>query len=376
MSLNHLILPNVKKIGIIRANALGDFIVILPALKALKNTYPSAEIILFGAPWHQQFLSNGRTEIDKVWVVPGMEGIRSEEGKNEDAIDIQHFIEQVKEQQFDAILNFQGSGIAANRLLKQLGAGVTAGVTCKQAIDPDRYIEYYYYQNEVVRYLEVAALIGATGTLAEPSIAVLPQDKYEAGAFPLFAQRQPYVVLHPVAKDIRRMWPIENYAMLADELRKLSLEVVFTGTADDNDAVEYIMQSMQYDAHNFCGKLSLGGLSAFLQQARVVIGADTGPLHLARAVNAPTIVFYWAPNLINWGPLTRSIHRPLVSWKMECPHCGIIPNNPYPFEPRHTCQHEVSFVSDITVDQVMEEVYKIPQLLQPINEPQSVIGCN
>jgi ADP-heptose:LPS heptosyltransferase len=88
-----------------------------------------------------------------------------------------------------------------------------------------------------------------------------------------------------------------------------------------------------------------------------MISADTGPLHLARAVNTPTIGFYWAPNLINWGPVTRTIHRPLISWKMECPICGIVPNNPYPFEPKtDTCDHPVSFVRDITIEQVLEAV--------------------
>jgi ADP-heptose:LPS heptosyltransferase len=86
-----------------------------------------------------------------------------------------------------------------------------------------------------------------------------------------------------------------------------------------------------------------------------MISADTGPLHLARAVNTPTVGIYWAPNLINWGPVTRNIHRPVVSWNMACPYCGIVPNNPYPFEPQTAaCKHEVSFVRDITVDEVLE----------------------
>jgi hypothetical protein len=70
-------------------------------------------------------------------------------------------------------------------------------------------------------------------------------------------------------------------------------------------------------------------------------------------VQASTIGLYWAPNLINWAPLTRSIHHPVVSWNMQCPLCGVIPNNPYPFEPKNGCTHEVSFIKDISVEEVL-----------------------
>jgi ADP-heptose:LPS heptosyltransferase len=91
-----------------------------------------------------------------------------------------------------------------------------------------------------------------------------------------------------------------------------------------------------------------------------MISADTGPLHLARAVNTPTVGFYWAPNLINWGPLSRKIHRPMISWKMECPICGVVPNDPYPFEPKSSqCNHPVSFVRDITIEQVIQTVEEL-----------------
>jgi hypothetical protein len=39
---------------------------------------------------------------------------------------------------------------------------------------------------------------------------------------------------------------------------------------------------------------------------------------------------------------------------MACPFCGIIPNDPYPFEPQNGCKHEISFVRDVTVEAVME----------------------
>lgn len=66
-----------------------------------------------------------------------------------------------------------------------------------------------------------------------------------------------------------------------------------------------------------------------------------------------------APNLINWGPLDRAIHRPVVSWDLACPLCGVVPNDPYPFEPKDQCPHLVSFVRDISVQDILKRIYAL-----------------
>ncbi|HSU50452.1 MAG TPA: glycosyltransferase family 9 protein [Segetibacter sp.] len=350
-------LNNIQKIAILRANALGDFIVTLPAVNALRNAYPNAEIVLLGKPWHKQYLSKGRSPIDRVIVVPVKKGIRNEVGLTEDEAAIETFLGQMREEQFDVVLNFQGNGISANPFIKQFGAKLTVGLACKNAEKLDRFIDYYYYQNEAIRFLEVVKLIGATTTAIEPELNVLQEDEAEVANFKSAFENKAFVVLHPIAMDIRRMWPIKNYAKLADYLRQKDFEVVFTGASEDKQVIDSIINEMDESAINACGNFSLGGLTAVLSKAALMIAADTGPLHLARAVNTPTIGFYWAPNLINWGPITRTNHRPLISWKMECPICGIVPNDPYPFEPKSdTCDHAVSFVRDITIEQVIEAV--------------------
>jgi hypothetical protein len=53
----------------------------------------------------------------------------------------------------------------------------------------------------------------------------------------------------------------------------------------------------------------------------------------------------------------------MISWNMACPYCGVVPNDPYPFEPpTSNCKHEVSFVRDITVEQVMKATEEILSL--------------
>lgn len=58
-------MKNIKKIAILRANALGDFLVTLPAIEAIHKKYGDAEIVLLGSPWHKKFLIPGRSSVDR-----------------------------------------------------------------------------------------------------------------------------------------------------------------------------------------------------------------------------------------------------------------------------------------------------------------------
>jgi ADP-heptose:LPS heptosyltransferase len=352
---------NIKKIAILRANALGDFIVTLPAIEALRNTYPHAEIILLGKPWHKQFLEQEesglkRTPIDRVVILPIIKGIREEPSKKENKNEIKDFILEIQKENIDIALNFHGKGIAANPFINKINAKYTVGNICKEAEPLDKSLEYFYYQPEVIRYLEIARLVNAETTILEPYIQIFNKDKNEALSLLNSHQIKKYIVIHPSGTDIRRMWDTNKFAKLADELYHKGYDIVFTGSMSDEDYNTTIINKMNCSAYNIAGMLSLGGLAGLMSLSSLAISVDTGPLHLARAAGAKTIGLYWGPNLINWGPLSRINHRPIVSWNIPCPKCGVSPINPFPFEPKSpTCDHNCSFIDSITVDEVLNE---------------------
>ena len=346
---------NVKRIAVLRAGALGDFMVILPALHALRNTYPQAEIVLLGRRWQQEFLVAGRSPVDRVEVVPVKHGVGHEYGQHEDIYALDNFFTSMRAEEFDIAISFQGNGVSANAFVNALGARVTAGSWCEGAAKLDRSIYYYYYQHEVMRYLEIARLVGATTDIAEPTIGILPDDWEDLKRFNINSEGDRYILINPVATDIRRLWPLENYNTLADLLSERNATVIFVGSAVDHVIANDIINTMRHKAINACG-ISIGGLAALASRASVMIAPDTGPLHVAQAVQCPTVGLYWAPNVINWAPLNRAIHRPVISWQLACPHCGVIPNEPYPFEPQTTCRHEVSFIRDIPATAILQAV--------------------
>lgn len=151
-------------------------------------------------------------------------------------------------------------------------------------------------------------------------------------------------VFHPGATDLRRHWPPEKFAV-GDALAAAGARVAVLGTAPECPIVEAVITNMQAEAEALCDRLSLGGLAGLLSQAALMISNDSGSLHFAAAVGTPTVGIFWCGNLINGGPLTRTRHRPFLSWRLDCPRCGANAIE-------SPCEHRDSFVADVPVEDV------------------------
>ncbi|NBE82788.1 glycosyltransferase family 9 protein [Micromonospora rubida] len=346
--------PGVARIAALRANALGDFIFVLPALEALRSAYPGAEIVLLGAPWHAKLWRDRPGPVDRVLVVPPAPGIRAPEpGEPEPSMD--DFLASARAEHFDLALQLHGGGGNSNPIVAGLGARVTAGLRAEDAPPLDRWTRYVYYQHEVLRYLEVAGLVGAPATTIVPTLAVTDADRAEAAGV-LGAATRPRVALHPGATDTRRRWPAERFAEVARVLAGDGYEVLVTGTPAERELVDRVVAAAGVPLRPLVGALGLGGLAACYAGCALLVSNDTGPLHLAAAVGTATVGIYWVGNLINSGHPLRVRHRPIASWTVHCPVCGVdCTPGIYPHRPGHgDCPHRDSFVTDVPVVEVVE----------------------
>ena len=344
----------VRKIGVLRANALGDLIFILPALAALRLAYPDAEIVLLATPWHARFLESRPGPVDRVEVVPPSRGVREVKGSSEDESELERFFRAMAAEQFDLVCQLHGGGRYSNPFVRRVGARVTVGLRADDASPLDRCVPYLYYQPEVLRYLEVVSLVGAHAGDLEPRLEVTADDLREAEA--VVGERAPVAVLHPGATDPRRRWPLERFAEVGDALARAGATVVLTGTEPERGLLEELSAVMEEDALPLPGRLTVGGLAGLLSRAAVVVSNDTGPLHLAAAVGAATVGIYWCGNMINAGPLSRSRHRPTISWVVQCPVCGEdCTKDRWPGRTAGTrCVHDPSFVEGVPTEEVRE----------------------
>jgi ADP-heptose:LPS heptosyltransferase len=350
------VVPDVERIAVLRANALGDFIFAIPAFHALRAAYPSAELVLIGAPWHARWLADRPSPINRVLVVPPGKGIRSAD-RDEAPRSTAEFLAAARRERFDLALQKHGGGANSNPVVAGLGARLTAGLRAADAPPLDRWIRYVYYQPEIYRYLEVAALVGAAPTTVTPNVAVTVADVAEARALAGEPDR-PRAALHPGATDPRRRWPTERFAEVADNLVADGYEVVLTGTPGERELADQVLASARVPVRSLVGELTLGGLGGLYSECAVVVSNDTGPVHLAAAVGTPTVGIFWVGNLVNCALPLRARHRPIGSWTIHCPVCGVdCSREIYPARPGDgDCPHQVSFVTDVPVVEVLEAV--------------------
>lgn len=340
----------VRKIAVVRANGIGDYCFAVPALAALRAAYPAAEIVLLAKRWHHDFLRERPGPIDRIIAVPSYGGVSVEPGEPENRDQIEEFFAAMQEERFDLALQLHGGGRYSNPFTQRLKARVTAGLQAPEAPALDRVIPYIYFQPEVLRYLEVVALVGASPVTLEPSIAVTPADEAEVEALGL--GREPLAVLHPGATDPRRRWPAENFAAVGRAMVEAGARVAIIGSGEERPLVSAVAQGMAGAPLDLCNRLTLGGLAALLARSRVVISNDSGPLHLAAAVGAVTVGIYWCGNMINGGPTTRRRHRPCISWRLNCPLC----NRNTLFD---NCAHRASFVADVALRDVVANALQL-----------------
>jgi len=339
------LVDDVRNIVVLRANGIGDFVVAIPALEALRAAYPDARITYLGLPWHPELLEGRPGPWDAVDVVPPYPNMIA--GGAVDDARIDDFFRRHRGEHYDLAVQLHGGGGNSNPFMERFGARITAGARDNDAPPLDRWVRYSYYQHEVLRFLEVVALVGAAPVTVEPRLALTAADvRHAETALPISAQ--PLVVLHPGASDPRRRWPAESFAELARALGERGCRVAVVGHGPDDARAGARIAELS-DAVDLVGELDMKGMTGVLARARLVIANDSGPRHLGAALGTPTVGVYWVGNVINAGPLLRGRHRVAVSFRNTCPLCGM----DQAALGSQRCPHDDSFVADVTVDEVL-----------------------
>lgn len=344
------------KIAVFRPSALGDFIFALPALTALKNRYRTGEIVYIGRKWHRDFLEKRPGPWDRIETIPDR-AVTSE--TPEKVPQLAGFFRRMREERFDMAIQMYGGGRYSNPFVLQLGAKKTYGLKAEGAPTLSSWFPYFYYQNEIMRNLELASLAGAAFGDPQPHLETVPHDFAELeGTLGAAEKNEQWIVVHPGASDPRRRWAPGNFIKTIDRLRESAASHIFvTGMGAEKGIVEEVAGNIKAPVDNMYGKLTLGGLAALLKRADLLISNDTGPLHLANALGTKTVGLYWCANMINAAPPGRRLHRALSSWIISCPLCGADCASPALADQvgKAGCRHETSFLGGITVSDVLEQ---------------------
>lgn len=284
---------------------LGDTLLNVPALDCLKRAYPSVEITLVCHPSLIELLSTYPSIHKFISYNAGRRKARWREMLN--------LYTQLRERRFDAAVvsnsrkDFHMLTWLAG-IPRRIGYARKWGFFLTDRV-ADRKSEGR--KHEIVYNIDLLIpLIGLNRT--EPVFHLPVSKENRAAASALFtgagvAEDEKILAVHPFSSDSRKCWDPSKFIQLLNGLQQdFSMRAIIIGLANEWDASERIRSAVGGQVVNLAGKTTLGVLSAVLEKAVLLIGHDSGPMHLAAAVGVPTLSLFAkfpdGPNPVRWRP--------------------------------------------------------------------------
>ena len=121
---------------------------------------------------------------------------------------------------------------------------------------------------------------------------------------------------------IARRWPKENFIKLVDKMNEKykDLHFIFIGLGKDISLINNTMELMKSkNVTNLAGKTNIKQLAALFKESRLVITNDSGPLHVAVAMNTPTVSFFGPETPVLYGPLSKK--HTIFYKNLDCSPC-------------------------------------------------------
>ena len=173
-------------------------------------------------------------------------------------------------------------------------------------------------RHQVEVNLDALRRIGVQPAPAEKKVTFVPGAAAEAKVRELALE--PFVHMHPASRWRFKCWSAERNAALADRFADEGHRVVMTAAPDETAFVDEIVQKMKAPPVNLAGKLTLKELGALTARARLFVGVDSMPMHLAAAMGVPTVALFGPSSEVIWGPW--NVEQRVVTTTHSCRPCG------------------------------------------------------
>lgn len=349
-----------QRILLIRPDHLGDVLLTTPAIHALRVALPHAEIHALVGPWSAEAIA-AYPEVDQVLTLPFPGFTRS---SNENwrapyqlAVTSARLLWRVGYSSVVIMRPDHWWGALTARLAGipiRIGydlPGVAPFLTHKIKFQP---------QHAVTQNLRLVERW--TGEVSATDVNYrLPVDTADQQAINAYLQergvkpRQPIFCIHPGSGTWVKQWQEDRWAQVADALAgQLEARVVFTGGAHELPLAQRIAERMKQPAVITAGDTNIAQLAALFNRAWIVIGPDSGPLHLAAAVGTPTVALFGPADPVEFAPWGSPDQHIVLTSNIACRPCRVLDwGNDAP--ENHPC------LSDIPVARVLEAARRVVQ---------------
>ncbi len=319
----------VVNVLIIKLSAIGDVTHTLPALTTLRRHLPDARISWLVEEAAQDVV-RGHPALDRLLVWRRLAWVRAIRSFRwlAAAREFAGIARALRDTPYDLIIDFQA-------LLKSSLWIALARSPRKAGYGPGlRHDERSYLflservpvsdpnAHAVERNLRLLEGLGFPRLPLRYDFPILPENDREAARLLAevgLAETTPFLAVNAMTRWPTKNWTAAHFASVADQLARSGAPCVFTGSPDDREALQAIADAAQTPLRRLDGRTSLKTLAAVFQRARVVLSTDTGPMHIAVAVQTPVVALFGPTSPRSTGPFGAA--HVVLRAGLECSPC-------------------------------------------------------
>lgn len=308
-----------RRILVIKLRYIGDTVLTTPLLKTLKEGVPGSRIDVLVYENSREILI-GNPFVDRIWAL-------DRNRARGDFFYTIRFLRFLRRQGYHVVAdltNNDRSSLFTFFTGAPVRIGFASGRTLRKKLFYTRVIDSVLGRCHAVdHHLKVAEVLGLPVEDRDPHVTVSQssRERMEAKLLAMGVHgTQPFVLIYPGARRWYKRWPPAQFAALADRITHLQISVVLCGGEEDVGISEDIRRHMDSDALDVTGQLSLSDFAALADRAVCLIGNDSAPIHIATAVQTPTISLFGPTDWRVWAP--RRDRDRVVAAEFPCMPCG------------------------------------------------------
>ena len=313
-----------QRILVIKLRYLGDVLLTTPLFNALRTHFPEAFIAAAVNKGTEDMLTDN-SAINQIFTVERDANFLSDLQKQ------LRLIREIRQLKFDIILeltsNDRGAILAyTSGAKRRLGFKKKREKFLRQSLFFTDLIDVENNLHIAEKHLEMAKALGCSLPAAKPVLFWNSREQTDCEQILKnngISEDVSYIVLHPSSSALHKVWSAEGYATLCDYLwDKWEIRTILIC---GNDAEELRMNqaicALAGSAPlNLGGQLSIKQTAALLSRATLFIGIDSGPMHMATAVNTPVAAIFGPSRAWRWGPLGDG--HIIIQKDWPCVPCG------------------------------------------------------
>ena len=296
---------DIRRILLIQLGDIGDVVLSLPCILALRERFPHADIFVAVREKAAELLEECPWATDIIAVKTGKGYLYQK-----------NFFFSLRKQHFDLAVDLR-TGTRGAILVFLSGAGQRVGFYAQGGPFWRKWIFTHLaapYEPPGKHMAETYAnLMGEYQILpsrAWPKIHV-PDYKQEMARRLLNNENippvPPAIAVQPFSLWQYKEWGARKFSRLIEQIRtEFNLPVIIVGSPDERERAERIKNNCGTGVYNMAGKTSLGVLSAVLKTCRLFIGGDSAGMHIAAGVGTPTITIFGPSSSADWAPRGRN----------------------------------------------------------------------